>query len=65
MVESNKKNEEGDEEKTHEHPPIPLDLYEKMRQVAASVGESPQRYLWTLIERDYMKWKKENKNKNG
>ncbi|MEC7183255.1 MAG: hypothetical protein VXY34_05380 [Bdellovibrionota bacterium] len=59
MTDQNK----AEEEKTHEHLPIPIQLYEKMRQVASSVGEAPQRYLWSLIESDYMRWKKENQNK--
>ena len=60
---TSEKKPEEEEEKTHEHLPIPIQLYEKMRQVASSVGEAPQRYLWSLIESDYMRWKKENQKK--
>ena len=64
MGDKNKtKREEEEEEKTHEHLPIPIQLYEKMRQVASSAGEAPQRYLWGLIESDYMRWKKESQKK--
>ena len=46
--------------KTHEHIPIPIDLYDKLKKVASKKGQAPQRYLWGLIEGDYLKWKKED-----
>jgi hypothetical protein len=47
-------------EKTHEHVPIPIELYDKLKKVASKKGQAPQRYLWGLIEGDYLKWKKED-----
>ena len=51
---------EDKEKKTHEHIPIPIDLYDKLKKVASKKGQAPQRYLWGLIEGDYLKWKKED-----
>jgi len=51
-----------DDQKTHEHVPIPIDLYNKMKEVASNSGQAPQRYLWGLIEKDYSHWKKSTKD---
>ncbi|MDC0254333.1 hypothetical protein OAK75_05500 [Bacteriovoracales bacterium] len=51
---------ENKEKKTHEHVPVPIDLYDKLKKVASKKGQAPQRYLWGLIEGDYLKWKKED-----
>jgi hypothetical protein len=51
-----------DSKKTHEDISIPINLYNKMKEVASNAGQAPQRYLWGLIERDYTNWKKSVKD---